>query len=108
MLLVPLVLTVVAAGAIGAYYIGNIMDVYHLDFRHGSVERIIKEQAAALDAIQLTIANDPDRLMDLKYLEGLDKKLALINSSIVLRKNNNNIYVSNMVDNPEILMLKLS
>jgi len=103
MLVVPVLLTVVAASAIGVYYIGDIMDVYHLDFRHGSVERMIKEQTAALETIQVTIDNDPDRLMDLKYLEGLDKKLALINSGIVLKKNNNNIYVSNIADTPEIL-----
>jgi len=103
MLVVPVILTIIAATVIGAHYIGDVLDVYHLDYRHGSVERMINEQTVAIENIQLAIANNPDQLMNLQYLKDLDRKLALINSGIVLRKNNTNIYISGMVESPQIL-----
>ncbi|PKM78343.1 MAG: sensor histidine kinase [Firmicutes bacterium HGW-Firmicutes-15] len=102
MLVVPVVLTIVVGGIIAHAYLGDIKDIYNFDMKPNSVESVIKEQASAFEQIQLTTSKDPDKLMDIAFLQGLDKKFNLINSGIVVRKKNQIIYTSNIVNDPDI------
>jgi len=102
MLLIPIVLTIVIGGIMAHEYLGDVKNIYKSDMKRGSVEKVIAEQASAFEQIQLTTSQNPDKLMDIAFLQDLDKKFNLINSGIIVRKNNQTIYVSNIVNDPEI------
>ncbi len=102
MLLIPIVLTIVIGGIIAHEYIGDVKNIYKSDMKGGSLEKVISDQASAFEQIQLTTSKNPDKLMDIAFLQGLDKKFNLINSGIVVRKNKQTIYVSNIVNDPDI------
>lgn len=103
MLVIPIVLTAMAAIIIVDFNLSDIKDTLGFDLEGGSVERVIEKQASAYEQIQFATEEDPDQLMDTTFLEELDNKFNLINSGIVVRKGNQAIYVSNIVDDPDIL-----
>jgi len=102
MLVIPVVLTLLAAVLIGHAYIGDVRDVYKSDFKFYSVQKIIQEGAKTFEEIKLTASTNPDKLMDYQYLDTLEKKMLIINTGIIVRKNNNTFYISKMLDKPEI------
>lgn len=103
MLVIPVVLLIGAAGMLGHAYLGDIRHIYNLDFRHNSVEEFNRQQALAFDDITLTIANNPDKLLDVNYLQQVDKKINVMNTGIIVRKNDQTIYASSVINKPEIL-----
>lgn len=103
MLIIPVVLSLLAAVLIGQAYLGDIKDGYRLDFKQHAVENLIKEGAITFEEIRQTVAGNPDKLMDLAYVEALDRKVSVINTGIIVRKNAQNIYVSTALNKPEIL-----
>ncbi|MEN6328374.1 MAG: HAMP domain-containing sensor histidine kinase [Syntrophomonas sp.] len=103
MLVIPIALSILAAVIIGQVYLGDIMHDYRLDFRHDSVEKLVKEEALTFEEIKQVITDNPDKLMDVQYLNSLDKKVNVINTGIIVRKNDKNLYVSKSLNRPEIL-----
>ncbi len=102
MLVIPVVLTIVVGIMLAHSYLGNFKDFYKFDMKPGSVERVIKEQTAAFERIGLAIEKEPDKLMDVAFLQELDKKFNIINSGIIVSKNNQTIYVSSIVNDNDI------
>jgi signal transduction histidine kinase len=102
MLVIPIVLSFAVGIIIARFYLGDFKDIYKFDMRPGSVERVIKEQASTFEQIRLTIAKEPDKMMDIAFLQGIDKKFNVINSGIIVRKNNHAIYVSSIVNDSDI------
>jgi signal transduction histidine kinase len=101
-LVIPVILTVLAVVLIGYAYIGDLRDVYKSDVRFYSVEQIIQEGTAIFDDVKLTASSNPDKLMDPQYLGDLENKLSVINTGIIVRKDNSTIYISKTLDRPEI------
>lgn len=54
MLVIPVVLTLIAAVLIGYFYIGDVRDVYKSDFEFYSVQKIIQAGSMTLEEIKLT------------------------------------------------------
>ena len=102
MLVIPVVLTLLAAVLIGYAYIGDVRDVYKSDFQFYSVQKLIQAGSMTFEEIKLTASTDPDKLMDPQYLDTLDKKLLIINTGIMVRKDSNTIYISPSLDKPDI------
>jgi signal transduction histidine kinase len=103
MLVIPVVLTVIAIVLIGHAYIGDLRDVYKSDVKFYSVEQIIQEGARTFEDVKLTASSNPDKLMEPQYLADLEKKLSIINTSLIVCKNNQTIFISETLDKPEIL-----
>jgi histidine kinase len=102
LLVIPIVLTIAAGLIIAHSYIGDIKNIYNFDMKRGSLESLVKEQASAFKQIRLTIAKEPDKMMDINFLQGLDKKFNVINSGIIVRKNDQTIYISSIVSDEDI------
>ncbi|WCK56461.1 HAMP domain-containing sensor histidine kinase [Aneurinibacillus sp. Ricciae_BoGa-3] len=99
MLIVPIILTIgIALGFIQAS-IGSIRNIATL----GETENnLIMEGSKLFTDIKLTADKNPDQLKDAKYLSGLEQKLTLINSGIVVRENNRVIHASKLFDGQNV------
>jgi len=103
MLVIPVVLSLVAFIILGHVYLGDIRNIHNLDFRRNSVEEFDEQQALAFENIRLTIDNNPDKLLDVNYLQQIDKKINIVNTGIIVRKNDQIVYVSSIINKPRIL-----
>lgn len=103
MLVIPVILSIGAATMLAHAYMGDIRHIYNFNFRHNSVEEFNRQQALAFDDIKLTIANNSDKLMDVNYLQQVDKKINVMNTGIIVRKNAQIVYVSSIINKPEII-----
>lgn len=103
MLVIPVILSIAAAFILAHAYWGDIRYIYSFDTRHDSMEKFNKQKALALDDIKLTIADNPDKLLDVNYLQQVDKKINYINTGIIVRKNDQIVYASSIVNKPEII-----
>ncbi|MHB1043545.1 MAG: sensor histidine kinase [Eubacteriales bacterium] len=57
----------------------------------------------AFDDIRLTIASNSDKLLDMNYLRQVDKKINVMNTGIIVRKNEQIVYVSGIINKQEII-----
>lgn len=94
MLVIPIALTTLTALIIINFNMGNVQDISRFLFDRGAERRIMQEGAASFSNIRQTSAADPDKLKDIQYLRGLDQKLSVINTGIVVRKGGSVIFIS--------------
>ena len=96
MLIIPVVLSIMAAIILIHAYFGSVQNM----FWHAEVSQ---QEEAVLNQITLTISKDPDKLSDVSYLTHLDKELNSPDSGIIIRKNSQILYVSGSMNNAELL-----
>jgi Signal transduction histidine kinase len=102
MLIIPVALTTLAVVVIGYIYLGDLREFYHSDIKYYSVEQIISEGAETFEDVKLTASTNPDKLSDPQYLGDLEKKLEVINTGIIVRKDNSIVFISDTLNRPEI------
>ncbi len=102
MLLVPLILLPLAALAIGAAYLGDMEDFYPIALNHHSLQQAVEENILVFEELQQTASQQPQKLLDNSYLQDLDKRLESTRSGLVLRKNNDLLYISPLLEQAKI------
>lgn len=100
MLVIPSILTVIAAIVI---LVGTLGNVGHGKLGPDFLKEISERAIRISNDIDRIVSTDPDKLLDTKYLDSLDKELIIINTGIVVKKGSSLIYVSKMVDSDKIL-----
>lgn len=103
MLVIPLVLSFAAAGLLARTYAGDVRHAYDLDFRKSTMEQMMQQESKTFAAIKQVAAADPDRLQDTNYLEQLDSQISGNSTGIVVRKIDQDIYISKMFNNSDIV-----
>ncbi|MBP1992393.1 sensor histidine kinase [Paenibacillus eucommiae] len=95
MLIVPIVLSIVAAALIMIFFIGDLRTLYQVTDNHRNPFTDIMEQEAAITAdIKLMSAREPEMLMEDAVAEELDSRLHKINMNLIVRKNDELLYIS--------------
>jgi signal transduction histidine kinase len=101
MLIIPFILTFAVGLGFIETSIGSIRNIATL----GETENtLIMEGAKIFAELKLTADKNPDRVKDAKYLAGLEQKLTLINSGIVVRENTHVIYASKLFDGENVAL----
>ena len=105
MLIIPLILSLIT----GIFIIN--MNLHHL---YGMKEirsimdperSFLRQGSEVFSAIKDTAASQPEKFKDTAYLQELDHKLVLLNTSIVVRENQRIIYSSSLFDGTNILQV---
>jgi signal transduction histidine kinase len=102
MLIIPLVLMIITAMLLVFVFRGdlkNLHDTYgqdHGPFENRSVERLLKE-------IKRTAEQTPSGLNDLTYLNDIDQELQTSKSYLIIRKDNQNVFISPTLQQPELV-----
>jgi len=92
MLIVPIILSIIASYVVAVYFIGDIAG----DEGRGNFMRRAEEQRdRVLNEVKVMSIKNPDALADKAFLEGIQKKLQPLHSSIVVRKQDRIIYGQN-------------
>ena len=103
MLIIPIILTVLAAVLIAQAYFGDFKYGSKLGLRDNPVENLLIEEVRIFEDIKQNALLNPDDLMSPGYLEELDKKLNLVNAGLVVRRGNTIIFISERFNQPEIM-----
>ncbi|WP_027416616.1 sensor histidine kinase [Aneurinibacillus terranovensis] len=99
MLIIPLILTFGVGVGIIKINVGSIQNIATI----GETEKnLLSEGAKIFTDIKLTATKNPDQLKNMEYLRGMDQKLSIINTGIVVRQNNTVIYASNLFNGENI------
>ncbi|MEW9121790.1 MAG: HAMP domain-containing sensor histidine kinase [Thermotaleaceae bacterium] len=99
MLIIPIVLIYLASIAIGSLVMEDA--AFMLPGRYQ--EDFMKEKMNVFQDIHKSIAQNPDQFQNLSYLRHLDEELTVLNMGIVMRKNDNLLYVSPIFENKDFL-----
>jgi histidine kinase len=102
MLIIPIILSLLAGIVIGHAYLGGIKHGPKFDLRNNPIEKLFIEEVKVFEEIKLTMTSDPDKLLDIIYLEKIDKKVNIVNTGLVVRRGDTVIYVSKLLNEPEI------
>jgi signal transduction histidine kinase len=93
MLVVPIVLSIIAAIVILVALLGDLKSLYQVDGDKGDpISNIIDKEASIYADIKLLSSREPETLLDPSVAEGLDQRLSLINMGLIIRKNEEIIY----------------
>lgn len=103
-LVVPIFLTLIAAVVILGIYAGGIP---RKEFGPDFFKSFTQKASSVYFELEQAITENPDKLLDVKYLEQLDEKLIIMNTGIVVYKDNQLIYASKFLNSTDI-MAKLS
>lgn len=95
MLIVPIVLSLIAAAVIAVAFLGDVKSLYQLSDAHRNPIRDVMEQEAAIFAdINLMSEREPETLLQQAKEQEIDARLHKINMSLIVRENNDLVYVS--------------
>jgi len=103
MLIIPIILSLLAALLIAHAYFGDLKYGSKLSLRNNPIENLLIEEVKIFEEIKQNTASNPDKLLSTSYLEGIDKKLNLVNAGLVVRRGDTIIYVSRMFNQSEII-----
>lgn len=102
MLLIPVFLTILAAGILFVVYAGGEFDRSGL---HGEdFSRNIEQALLSYSDIVRMESEDPDGLKDIGYLNSIDEKLRPLNAGLMIVKTDGTVlYASTLIDDPDRL-----
>src|ERR1700730_9420308 len=101
MLIVPIILSILAAIIIVIAFLGDIKTAYHAytDPKHSIYEPLQKE-AALSDQLKMSLTGNPDSILSTKTAEQWDHQYNEFNTGIIVTKNNQIIYLSPFIHFP--------
>jgi signal transduction histidine kinase len=100
MLLIPVILTTVAAGILFVVYAGG--ELGKVDIHGDDLSRNIEQALLSYSDIIRTESENPDQLKDFTYLNSIDEKLKPLNAGLmIVRSDGNVLFASTLIDDPE-------
>lgn len=103
MLVIPVVLSIGAAVFLSRFYLGGITNAYNLNLNRNSFEEFNQQLTTIFNDINRTVASNPDQLLDGNYLQQLDQQTSRMNSGIIFKRNDQVIYASKSMNNPQVI-----
>ena len=94
MLIVPIILTVMVALLAGFYYFSDAQKAYDIKTQMYPFSKTVDEREKLFSTIKLTSIQNPENFQNEIYLRDLEQELEVLNSGIIVRKNNHIIYSS--------------
>jgi signal transduction histidine kinase len=103
MLLIPVILTIIAAFLIATVYFGVFFKYYDLNRDNKSIKSDIEKSNKVIEQVSLEASTNPEKFSDSKYVFNTDTVLMRYDSGIIILKQNIPIYVSKLIKSPELL-----
>lgn len=97
MLVIPIVLSLLAAIIIRSAVFGSSANANFFKFGNGPQRRLLTEGTDVFNDIKFTASNNPEVLKDARFLNSIDKKLMIINTGLVVRRENKIVYTSRIL-----------
>jgi signal transduction histidine kinase len=97
MLIIPIILTVMVALLAGFYYFSGVQKAYGVEAQFYPFAKTIDQRDKLFSSIKLTSIQNPENFEDEAYLKNLEKELESLNSGIIVRKNDQIIYLSSLL-----------
>lgn len=94
MLIVPIILTVMVALLAGFYYFNDAQKAYDVKFQLYPFGKTLEERDKLFSNIKLTSIQSPEKFQNEIYLKDLEEKLVVLNSGIIIRKDDRILYSS--------------
>ncbi len=101
MLVIPITLSVLAAVFIAQIYIRQIEAVYDTPFTERSIREFMDKDPQLVEKVRQISQGDPNNIADLEVIQNLDIELSKVNAGIVIGKNNEIIYTSELFQHVE-------
>lgn len=103
MVIVPIVLSIIAAMIIIVIFMRSIAGSFNMNLTTNPYRTVIEKSVSFYNEIKLTSVNSPEKFEDKNYISQLNSKLNKVNSGIIIRKSGNVIYSSENINNYELL-----
>ncbi|UUZ86028.1 hypothetical protein LJK88_22890 [Paenibacillus sp. P26] len=104
MLVVPLILAGIALMIFLIALLGDLKSVYQIDFKHRNpIEEVMKQEAAVSADIKLIGSTEPDSLLKPEVANKIEEQLQPIRMELIIRKNQDIVYVSEKMNKPALL-----
>lgn len=103
MLIIPIVLTIIAAIVIGAVYLGFFFDFNGVRFNSKNIEGYIDKNNKALEQITIDASAHPEDFKNIEYTKSTDTVLYRYDSGIIVREDNKYVYVSKLFKDSQLL-----
>ncbi|MFL0266579.1 HAMP domain-containing sensor histidine kinase [Candidatus Clostridium radicumherbarum] len=103
MIFVPIALSIVTAIIIMVIFLRSAAGIYNINLTINPYKQIIEKGVNLYNDIKTTTESNPEKFQDKSYISQLDSKLSRANSGIIIRKNNEIIYTSKILDNSPII-----
>lgn len=97
MIIIPIIISVIVIFSASYLIIGKASNTYKGHIGGNPIKQFMDKSTDMFTDIKFIAADDPEKLEDEKYLTELDKKLAAMNSGLVVRKDSKIIYESKSV-----------
>jgi len=103
MIVVPIVLSIVTAMIIIAIFLRSAVGIYNINLTANPYKQVVEKGVNFYNDIKITAESSPEKFEDKSYISELDSKLSKVNSGIIIRKNNNILFTSKLINNPAII-----
>ncbi|MFL0247514.1 HAMP domain-containing sensor histidine kinase [Candidatus Clostridium stratigraminis] len=103
MIVVPIVLSIITSIIIMVLFLRSAAGIYNINLTINPYKQIIEKGVNLYNDIKTTAGSNPEKFEDKSYISELDSKLSRVNSGIIIRKNNEVIYNSKILDNSPII-----
>lgn len=103
MIVVPIVLSIVTAMIIMVLFLRSAAGIYNINLTTNPYKQLVEKGVNLYNDIKTTAASNPEKFEDKGYISELDNKLSRVNSGIIIRKSNEIIYTSKILDNTPII-----
>lgn len=103
MLIIPIVLTVVAAIVIGIFYFGGFFNYNGVNFDSKNIESYIEKNSKDLEQVSIDASVHPESFKNLKYTRSIDVILNRVDSGIIVKEDNKYVYVSDFFHDTDLL-----
>lgn len=99
MIVIPVMLSFITISMLSSIFIDQLKNTYDIKFRESPVKEISDKNSFYFSQVKRTASFQPEKLEDKKYLSELDKNLSKVHSAIIVEKNNEIIYSSEIANN---------
>jgi histidine kinase len=103
MLLIPLILTCVAAAIIGAFFIGGFLSSKPIGVETKSILSYFEKNNRVLQQINIDAASHPQNFHNLDYAKSTDEVLKTYNSGIIIEEDGVLKYISKNTKNSQLV-----
>lgn len=103
MLLIPVVLTFVAAIIIGIVYFGMFFDYRGMTFNNKSIKSYIDKNNKVLEQISIDASMHPEKFEDKNFTRNTDEILSNYDSGMVIEEEDKTVFISKSLMNSDII-----
>ncbi|WP_026476531.1 sensor histidine kinase [Alkaliphilus transvaalensis] len=103
MLIIPIIISVLAAGFISRYFITEIEEAYNIQLNQSPILEFMDKNSLLIDEISRLREMNPEAFRNIGYLKKIDAELSEMNTGIIIRKDHEVVYLSEMLKSLDLI-----